>query len=167
MNNKEIGKYLLGKRKSYEMTQADLAEKLNVTYQAVSRWETGESIPDIQTLSAIADLYDVSIDEILQKEAKVKEENPNEDLLFQKIVFFLMPLIHAIGISVVLLFDYFDLSNIGMLGYFIVIVAGLFIHTISYVTIENKERVNFIWFSVSFIWLAISLMVVGIINNVN
>lgn len=66
MDNKKIGRYLLKKRKEEQKTQKEIAGDLGVTYQAVSRWENGDSIPDIETLCMIADLYKVSVDEILQ-----------------------------------------------------------------------------------------------------
>ena len=167
MDNKKIGIYLQGKRKESKMTQADLAEKLNVTYQAVSRWETGESIPDIQTLDHIATLYNISVDEILQRRLIEVEESDANDLTVQKVMFFLVPVIHSIGIAVLLLFRYFDLHTVGMLGFFITIVLGLFVHVISYATIEKKENINAKWFFATFVWLIISLMLVAIINNVN
>lgn len=46
-------------------SQGDLAEKLNVSRQAVSRWETGKTQPDLETIKIIAELYGVTIDELL------------------------------------------------------------------------------------------------------
>ena len=50
------------------LTQDALAEKLHVTRQAVSRWECGESIPDIDTLKQISALFGISVDELLSVE---------------------------------------------------------------------------------------------------
>lgn len=50
------------------MTQVELSEMLGVTHQAVSRWETGESIPDVLMLEKLSELYKVSIDEIVRQE---------------------------------------------------------------------------------------------------
>ena len=74
MDNEKIGKYLLQKRKELNKTQKDIADILGITYQAVSRWENGDSIPDIETLGLLADLYDVSIDEIVQREYTIKTD---------------------------------------------------------------------------------------------
>lgn len=52
-------------RENKNMTQAELAEKLYVTRQAVSNWETGKSEPDIDTLNKIAVALDVSIEELI------------------------------------------------------------------------------------------------------
>lgn len=54
-------------RKKKGMTQAELAEKLSYTDKAVSKWERGESVPDITVLKAIADLFDVSLDYLVSE----------------------------------------------------------------------------------------------------
>lgn len=55
-------------RKKKNMTQMDLAQKLNYTDKAISKWERGESIPDVIVLKNIADLFDVSVDYLLISE---------------------------------------------------------------------------------------------------
>ena len=50
MEAKQFGQFIAGIRKEKKMTQAELAEKINVTDKAVSRWERGLGFPDIQTL---------------------------------------------------------------------------------------------------------------------
>ena len=52
-------------RKLHQLTQEDLAEKLNVSRQAVAKWESGDSMPDIKTCSELAKMYDVSIDNLV------------------------------------------------------------------------------------------------------
>ena len=49
-------------RRSVPLTQAELAEKLNYSDKAVSKWERGESIPDVIVLKQIADLFGVTVD---------------------------------------------------------------------------------------------------------
>lgn len=53
---------LVNCRKSSDMTQLQVAEKLNYSDKAVSKWERGESLPDISVLVALAKLYDVTLD---------------------------------------------------------------------------------------------------------
>ena len=62
MNTKEI---LYGLRTKHGLSQDELAEKVFVTRQAVSRWETGETTPNTETLKLLAGLYDVSINTLL------------------------------------------------------------------------------------------------------
>ena len=52
-------------REKYDMTQEQLAEKVLVTRQAVSRWETGETLPNVDTLKLLSRLYSVSINTLL------------------------------------------------------------------------------------------------------
>ncbi len=70
MNLNMISKYLQFLRKSHNYTQDDLAKKLDLSRQAVSKWETGTAIPDLGVLLKISKLYDVSINEILEPKIK-------------------------------------------------------------------------------------------------
>ena len=74
MDQKKIGRFLKELRKEKDITQEQLAEKINVSGRTVSRWETGSNMPDI---SLLAEFYDVSIPEIIDGERKsdnMKEE---------------------------------------------------------------------------------------------
>ncbi len=66
----KIGAFLKELRKKTGLTQEQLAEKLSVSSRTVSRWETGSNMPDIGMLVEIADLYGVSIPEIIAGERK-------------------------------------------------------------------------------------------------
>lgn len=61
----KIGVKIKELRQANQLTQKSLAEKLNVTPQAVSKWERNESVPDIQTLLNISTLFNVTVDDIL------------------------------------------------------------------------------------------------------
>lgn len=60
-------------RQKKGLSQADAADKLNVSRQAISRWETGKGFPDINFLTPISELYDISIDELLGHNISVPE----------------------------------------------------------------------------------------------
>lgn len=62
---KQIGANIASYRKHLGLTQVGLAEKLNYSDKAVSKWERGESAPDVQTLVQLAELYDVSVNDLL------------------------------------------------------------------------------------------------------
>lgn len=64
------------------MLQEKLAEKLGVSRQAVTKWETDAGIPDIGNIMAIAALFDISIDELLGKE---KDGKKPSDYLFESV----------------------------------------------------------------------------------
>lgn len=56
-------------RKKHGLTQLELAEKLNVSRQAISRWEVGAAVPSIDNLKTLSDIYGVSVDDILKGES--------------------------------------------------------------------------------------------------
>ena len=62
---KRFGAYISVKRKGAGMTQAELADKLNLTRQSVSMYETGECFPDISIVIRIAKIFGVTIDELV------------------------------------------------------------------------------------------------------
>ena len=65
---------LIKYRKSFGLTQADIAEKLNYSDKTVSKWERGESIPDLLVLKQLADFYHVKIDTLLDS-PKIKAKH--------------------------------------------------------------------------------------------
>ena len=78
MDQKKIGFFLKELRKEKGITQEEFAEELNVSGRNVSRWETGNNMPDISLLIEIADFFDVSIPEIINGERK--SEIMNEEV---------------------------------------------------------------------------------------
>ena len=68
MNQIQIGKFIAELRKQNNMTQQELADKLNVTDRAVSKWENGRGVPDISLLQALSKVFDVSLNELLAGE---------------------------------------------------------------------------------------------------
>ena len=73
MEPKEFGAFIQQRRKELDMTQNDLAEKLNVTAKAVSRWERGVGFPDIQLLEPLAQSLELTLIELMQSQ---KMEEP-------------------------------------------------------------------------------------------
>lgn len=69
-------------RKQTGMSQEKLAEKLGVSRQAITKWETNAGIPDIENIMAISALFDISIDELLSNEKTQKEQT---DFLFESV----------------------------------------------------------------------------------
>ena len=66
----DLGEKLFELRKSKNLTQDDVAEKLNVTRQTVSKWETNQSTPDFDKIAPLCDLYGISPNELLRDEIK-------------------------------------------------------------------------------------------------
>ena len=68
INMETVGAFIRQERKKQSLTQKDLGEAVGVSDKAVSKWERGLSFPDITLLSALADVLDVSIVELIQGE---------------------------------------------------------------------------------------------------
>ena len=73
-----IGKNISKYRKSLNMTQAELAEKLNYSDKAISKWERGESVPDINVLIDIANFFNITLNELCYEQITYKSEIANE-----------------------------------------------------------------------------------------
>ena len=75
----EIGKLIYDKRKEAGMTQEQLAGILNVARQTVSKWETGEALPDLNSLKKLAVTLGFSIDKAM--EIEIEDEHDNSEWL--------------------------------------------------------------------------------------
>lgn len=96
---KSIGKTIASLIKNKGMTQNELAEKMNVTDKAVSKWERNLSCPDVNTISKLADILGVSVEELLNSKNKEYFNSKIKDLV--NLIFKAVAL--AMGIAVVVL----------------------------------------------------------------
>lgn len=97
-----IGERLINLRKSKNLSQEQVADKLNVTRQTISKWETDQSMPDLDKIVPICELFDISTDELLSgnKSADTQEKEEDQTTIRKK---------KSMGIG------------LGVLGYFIAI----------------------------------------------
>lgn len=65
-DTKKFGAYIAVKRKSMNMKQSELAERVNLTRQAISKYETGGCFPDISIVIQLAEIFSVTIDELVK-----------------------------------------------------------------------------------------------------
>lgn len=95
-----LGKTISHFRKQHSMTQAQLAEKMNVTDKAVSKWERDISCPDINTLPRLAELFGITVDQLMQSKdfSPVAAKNIHDilNLIFQAVTV-------AMGVAVTVL----------------------------------------------------------------
>ena len=77
MDQKKIGQFIAQRRKQNELTQMQLAEKLNITDKAVSKWERGIAMPDTSIMLELCDILGISVNELLSGE-KIDMENNNQ-----------------------------------------------------------------------------------------
>lgn len=73
MDQEKIGKFIKDLRIKNNLTQKEFADKYNVTYQAVSKWENGKNMPDLSLLKEICKDFDVSLDDLFNGEKSVKK----------------------------------------------------------------------------------------------
>jgi len=74
MNQEIIGSFIAKCRKEKNLTQLQLAEKLNITNRAVSKWETGKSIPDVSIMPELCEILEISVNELLSGERIGQED---------------------------------------------------------------------------------------------
>lgn len=81
-----IGSNIAAHRKRCGLTQAGLAEKLNYSDKAVSKWERGESVPDVMTLNQLAEQFDVTVNDLLQDPNALPDESTAMQQAMEKVV---------------------------------------------------------------------------------
>ena len=79
MNQIKIGKFITERRKNVNLTQMQLAEKLNITDRAVSKWETGRAMPDSSIMLELCDVLQITVNDLLSGEV-VSMDNYNKEL---------------------------------------------------------------------------------------
>ena len=84
-----IGTNIAERRKRAGLTQAGLAERLNYSDKAISKWERGESVPDVLTMMQLAELFGVRVDDLLQDPAlsgSLLAEEPKKPLASKRVI---------------------------------------------------------------------------------
>lgn len=99
MNQEKTGKFIKEIRKANNLTQDAFANKLGVTYQAVSKWENGKSIPDISTLKLISKTFNVNIEDLIEGEKKTRKKN---------ILLIIVPIIFVLIVGIILITLHFN-----------------------------------------------------------
>ena len=116
MANKSMGEIISTLRREKEMTQKELADKLNITDKAVSKWERDLACPDTQTLPKVAELLGVSIEELLRAKPVPIQGHKGADYLI-RLVLKTVPIAMGVAVTVTSLLGELDLnSGFTMLG---------------------------------------------------
>ena len=118
MNKQSFGNIIVALRKENGMTQSDLAEKMGVTDKAVSKWERDLSFPDANSLPKLAEIFNITVDELMQVKTKQQKIATNNKVS-EFITLALKGIALAMGIAVLVLSILNELetnSAISMLG---------------------------------------------------
>lgn len=102
MKKQSFGSMIAALRKEQGMTQLELAEKMGVTDKAVSKWERDLSFPDVNSIPKLAEIFNVTVDEIMHIKADTKEKE-EESKVSEIINIALKGVALAMGIAVVVL----------------------------------------------------------------
>lgn len=113
----KFGKAISRLRKEKRLTQKELAEKVGVSDKAVSRWETGKNYPDIETLQRLAEVFDVSVNDLLTGEVNFAHNKTKKKVVIGIAVVLLLyffPIWHLIPVTVN---DFFSAREVSYLAF--------------------------------------------------
>ena len=155
-----VAKNIVRLRQASGMTQAELAAKLNYSDKAVSKWERGESMPDVAVLSKIADLFQVSLDwlvrgEVMSAEPAVKERSRINRVMVTVMSVILVWLVAALVFMVIHLITGGNVANI--LVFIYAVPASLIVWLVF----------NSIWFRPRMNYLIISLLMWSLLATIH
>lgn len=88
--NEIIAKNLIAYRKQMQLTQAELAEKINYSDKSISKWERAEGIPDITILKQLADFYGITVNDFLNESGNIKTVKIKRQFLRKRIIIMLL-----------------------------------------------------------------------------
>ena len=89
MNQEKFGNFIKEIRKNNNLTQKQLADKYNVTYQAVSKWENGRNMPDTALIKQMSEDFNISLEEMFDGELKQNKKIPKKIIIVISLIFIL------------------------------------------------------------------------------
>lgn len=166
----EIGSRLSTARQNQHLTQQSVADELHVSRQTISSWENGRSYPDIGSLIAISDLFELSLDQLLKEDAKMVDEMKakEEAIKYARYVYWASVMMDVVLIGLLVLNAFmttFKLANGAEMIILVVMIVNLFVLLITesrYRNLKGKPE----WYSrKEWGWtVAILLIVVTLFN---
>ncbi len=148
------------------MTQAQFAEKLNYTDKAISKWERGESVPDIAVLWQIADMFDVTVDWLISNHESSEPTPDAEAVRAGKRNRLLISLLSSVGVWFIATIVFIILQTIGANRVwlpFMWAVPATCIDLLIFNAIWGRYKINFLFISL-IIWTLIGSAFVTIAN---
>ena len=166
-----VAKNLVDLRKNAGFTQIEIAEKLNYSDKAVSKWERGESLPDVETIKRLADLYGVSVDALLREQKDITKRiykyalTPSQRML---IILISVGLVWAVATTVFSVLCWVGVDDLVASYSFIIALPVTFIVIIIFNSLWGKVWINLIassallWTTALCIYLLVSLSYRGL-----
>lgn len=116
MTNKSMAEVISSRRKELGMTQKDLAEKLNITDKAVSKWERGIACPDTAAIPKLAQILGISLEELMDAEPARKPGGEKAEQVLD-VALKAIPMAMGIAVTVLAILGELDMqSDFSMLG---------------------------------------------------
>lgn len=131
MEQKTMGEIISALRKEKGMTQRDLAEKLNVSDKAVSKWERNVACPDIQNIPKLAEILGISVDELINAQPKEQTGHKGAGYLMN-IILRAVPLAMGVAVVVTSILNGIDTKSA-------LIMLGIGMACLSVYLLKNKE----------------------------
>ena len=157
--NQIIAKNLTILRKKSKLTQMQLAEKINYSDKAISKWEKGESIPSVNVLMQLAEFYNVKIDDIVYEKKSV---SPKKNKFWGRTIFALLlfATVWLVATICFVVFKFIPSISREWLSFIVAIPVSFFALSVFSIVLKNTLCTSI--FSSFFVWttiLAISLLV--------
>lgn len=95
-------------RKKANLSQEQLAESLNVTRQAVSKWESGQSAPDMEKLLLLSDIFGISTDQLLKGRYPARKEEKKDSSLYTILTFIALAILWLTGLILMIVNLFFN-----------------------------------------------------------
>lgn len=163
MNQSDIrnnfAKNLVDLRKSRNLSQKDLGDKINYSFKNVSKWENGETMPDIYTLYSIAEVFNVKVDDLISnKDNLIHKSFRKHNHLLITVVSSLLP--YVIALTVFIVMHYLSIPH----DYYAFLYGGIVsaITFIVFAAIYYGQKV--IKYGVIYLALSISLLIMFYLN---
>ena len=112
MEQNKISQFIKEIRRRNNLTQKQLADKYNVTYQAVSKWETGRNLPDTILLKQISRDFDISLDDIFEGQYNKKKKNKKRYMNITSVTLFILLIIAIVTIFNLMQNNHFEFKTI-------------------------------------------------------
>ena len=138
-----IAKNIARLRRENSMTQLDLAEKLCYSDKAVSKWESGASLPDIVVLKEIADLFGVTVDSLLSEDGKFEKKGSSKTRVHTIVTLLSVGLVWLVS---TMFFVSFTMGGVGARLWLVFVwsVPVSLIVTLIFNSIWGKRRLNYL-----------------------
>lgn len=148
MHMKEIGDFLQSLRKSKGLTQQELADMINVSNKTVSKWENGLGMPEMSTLLLLADIYQVTVDDLLRGSKKMQK---SDDKPLERFTYMIQKSKHqylnhfllAIGMILLGVLAYFITKEIAKSTLVPIMVSLVFVVSSGIIHVFNLIRVHY------------------------